>query len=120
MSFVADFKYLKRFLVEPSQKRVNFLNENPKSELILITDTPYPRFKIAFGGVDSHRDSIIIDVEEFIGVKGIKAKGKRIHTWNIQDIEEIEPLRFPEEKVEESELPEAEEKIDDDGQMSLF
>jgi topoisomerase-4 subunit A len=82
---------------------VNFLSDNPKSELLLITDTVYPRIKVTFGGVDERRESIEIEVEEFIGVKGIKAKGKRIHTWEIKTVEEIEPLHFPEKEEQKDE-----------------
>ncbi|MBO5989733.1 MAG: DNA gyrase/topoisomerase IV subunit A [Paludibacteraceae bacterium] len=116
----AEYKYLKRFVMEPSVKPVRFLGENPKSELILISDTYYPRFEVSFGGNDAHREPIVIDVEEFIGVKGIKAKGKRIHTWNIAAIKEIEPLRFPQEEELKAEEPEEEADDDNDGQISLF
>ena len=68
--------------------------------MLLITDTYYPRLKLTFGGRDAHREPLEIDADEFIGVKGMKAKGKRLHTWEIQSVEELEPLRFP-EKVEE-------------------
>ena len=98
------------------------MGENPKSTLILITDTVYPRIKVTFGGSDQHHEPQIIDVDGFIGVKGLKAKGKRINTWDIAQIEEIEPIRFPEEpkpeEVEETE--ESEESKDDNGQLSLF
>ena len=56
----------------------------------------YPRLKVTFAGHDSFRDTIEIDVDEFIGVKGFKAKGKRISTYQIGTIEELEPTRFPE------------------------
>ena len=118
----AGYKYIKRFQFEPTKKSVNFLGENPKSTLILITDTVYPRIKVTFGGSDQHHEPQIIDVDGFIGVKGLKAKGKRINTWDIAQIEEIEPIRFPEEpkpeEVEETE--ESEEGKDDNGQLSLF
>ena len=104
------FKYLKRFRFEVTSKRQNFIGENPKSVMLLITDTYYPRLKLVFGGKDAHREPLEIDADEFIGVKGMKAKGKRLHTWEIQNVEELEPLRFP-EKVEEdaSEAGESEE-----------
>ena len=66
-----------------------------------------------------------IDAEQFIAVKGFKAKGKRICTWNIQQIEELEPQRFPEPE-EAAEEPEEEEPevedvhIEESGQLSLF
>ena len=54
-----------------------------------------------FGGADSVRPSVIIDAEEFIGVKGFKAKGKRISNYTIGSLEELEPTRFPEPPVED-------------------
>ena len=39
---------------------------------------------------------MVIDVEEFIMVKGFKAKGKRITTCNVTSIEELEPTKLPE------------------------
>ncbi len=118
----AGYDYLKRFQFEPSQKHINFLTDNPKSELLLITDVAYPRIKVTFGGaVDKRREPMEIDVEEFIGVKGIKAKGKRIHTWEREAIEELEPLRFPEEPKEIAPEDETTEQNDDEtGQMKLF
>ncbi len=100
--FDADqrFPYLKRFQFEESQKRANFLGENPESKTILISDQAYPRFEIEFGGKDAHRESTEIDVEEFIGVKSYKAKGKRISTYEVKNIIELEPLKFPEPKEE--------------------
>ncbi len=108
------FKYLKRFRFEVTSKRQNFIGENPKSVMLLITDTYYPRLKLVFGGKDAHREPLEIDADEFIGVKGMKAKGKRLHTWEIQNVEELEPLRFP-EKVEED-ASEADEQEEDASQ----
>lgn len=118
------YKYLKRFRFEVTSKRQNFIGENPKSQMLLITDTFYPRLNVVFGGADAHRVPMEIDADEFIGVKGMKAKGKRIHTWEIQRIEELEPVRFP----EKTELPEGEPEEEGDGaddntdnpQLSLF
>lgn len=91
-----NFFYLKRFTFEASAKKQSFLGENPGSKLYLLTDTFYPRIKVTFGGHDDFREPLEIDVEEFIGVKSFKAKGKRISTYEIKSIEELEPIRFPE------------------------
>lgn len=101
------YPYLKRFKLEPTQKKQNFLGENSKSSLILLTDESFPRFEVVFGGNDAFRDSLIIDAEEFIGVKSFKAKGKRISTYTIETINELEPLRkeIPQQEVPEAELP---------------
>ena len=57
-----------------------------------------------FGGAHEDREKEIIDVSEFIAVKSYKAKGKRISTFEIKNIVEIEPLiREEEEEREEKE-----------------
>ena len=91
------YPYLKRFLMDASKKKQNWLSENPSSKLILLTDTVYPLIKVTYGGVDEFRGSEEIDAEQFIAVKGFKAKGKRLSTYQIESIEELEPIRFPEE-----------------------
>ena len=94
------YPYLKRFNFEPSAKPQRFVGSEPESRLLLLTDTPFPRLEISFGGADSVRPSVIIDAEEFIAVKGFKAKGKRITNYTIGEITELEPTRFPEPVVE--------------------
>jgi topoisomerase-4 subunit A len=97
------YPYLKRFTFETGNKKQSLLGENPASQLIVLSDTVYPRFEVRFGGHDSFREALIIEVEEFIAVKGFKAKGKRITTYEVASIEEIEPVRFPE--PEEDNMP---------------
>ena len=110
------YPYLKRFVVEASKRKQNFLGENANSQLLILTDTVYPLIKVVFGGNDAYREPIEIDAEQFIAVKGFKAKGKRISTWTIGSIEELEPQRFPEPEETEEEAEETEEaEITDDG-----
>lgn len=90
------YPYIKRFTMEALKKKQNFVGENPNSKLIILTDQVYPRIKVNFGGLDAYREPMEIDVEEFIMVKGFKAKGKRITTCHIDSIEELEPTKFPE------------------------
>lgn len=112
------FPYLKRFTLEAINKHQSFLGENPASKLILLTDTIYPRIEVIFGGNDDFREPLIIDVEDFIGVKGFKAKGKRITTFEVASIKEIEPLRFPEPEAVDDPQPNIDidiEPEDEDG-----
>ncbi len=110
------FPYLKRFKIEPSTRKQNFLGENTASRMIRYSREAYPRFEIKFGGNDAFREPLVIDAEEFIGLKSFRAKGKRLTTYTIAEMNELEPLR-KEEPVEASH-PEPEEPAD--GQMSLF
>lgn len=90
------YPYLKRFYMEESKKKQSFIGENPNSQLVLLTDTVYPRIDVVYGGHDAARGHEEIDCEQFVGIKGIKAKGKRITTYTVDHIDELEPTRFPE------------------------
>ena len=118
-----NYPYLKRFCFEQSAKRQSFLGENKQNVLLLLTSEAYPRINVLFGGHDSFRDSLIVDASEFVGVKSFKAKGKRLTTFTVDKIEELEPIVREETEVQtEFEENELEEDIpnDDDGQMKLF
>ena len=114
------YPYVKRFLMEASKKKQNYLGENINSQQILLTDQVYPRIQITYGGADEFRGKEEIDVEQFIAVKGYKAKGKRLTTNQIESIIELEPLRFPEKPVENLEDTEnqEEENLDPDAGKS--
>lgn len=124
------YPYIKRFAFEPTTKKLSFIGENAASELLLLSDNKYPRFQVTFGGADSVREPLIIDAEEYIGEKSYKAKGKRVTTFEVDNIKEIEPREVPEEELEEPEIIEEtveEEQINQNdvrdeltGQMRLF
>ena len=115
------YPYLKRFTLEAGSKRQNFLGDNPKSRLLLLTDEAYPRIEVVFGGHDAFREPLTIDAEEFIGVKGFKAKGKRISTFEIETINELEPTHVAtEEQPQNNDDGTLEQSEDTAEQMTLF
>ena len=107
------YPYIKRFEMEAIRKHQNYLGENPNNKPVLLTDTAYPRILVTFGGADEPRPPMEIDAESFIAVKGFKAKGKRITTFRIGNIEELEPLRMPEPK-NEGDNEEAETQVEEE------
>jgi topoisomerase-4 subunit A len=117
------FYYVKRFMIEESEKPQCFINEHPESKLISMTEVEYPRFEIHFGGKHKKRGNEIIEVAEFIGVKSYKAKGKRLTSYMVENIQEIEPVVKKEaaplksETIEEE--PPAPEIQSDPAQMKL-
>ncbi len=117
-----NFYYVKRFTVEESEKPQCFINEDSESKLISLTEVEYPRFEIQFGGKHRDREHEIIEVAEFIGVKSYKAKGKRLTSFMVENIQEIEPVVRKENPVSEKE-PEEETRNpsvnDDPAQMKL-
>lgn len=90
------YPYIKRFTMDATKRYQNFIGENANSRLILLTDTPYPRLRVTYGGADAIRPAEEIDAEQFIAQKSFKAKGKRLTTWKLESIEELEPTRQPE------------------------
>lgn len=85
--------YVKRFSFEPSDNSVQlFISEAPGSYLVEICEDKYPQLEINFGGKHSKRPQEYIDVEEFIGKKSFRAKGKRITTYEVDSILFTTPL----------------------------
>ena len=124
-----NYLYLKRFNLDFSSKRINILGEEKGSRLVLLTDTVYPRLLVTMGGADSFREPMEVDADTFVGVKGVKARGRRVTTFKVDNVEELVPLRMPEPDpepvVNESEEPDISDEErngsnPDDGQLSLF
>ena len=103
-----DLNYIKRFKIEETSKYVSFLPESEGSRLVKLNDDRFPQLCLSFGGKHANRDMEYIDVDEFIGVKGYKAKGKRVSNYIIDMMEFVEPLEKdlpPEEQEEEPSKP---------------
>lgn len=109
--------YIKRFKLEATTRKQNFLGDNATSKMIVFSRKSYPRFEITFGGGDSFREPLIIDAEEFIAIKGYTAKGKRITQYTIDTVKELEPIRKDEPIVQEAT---EEDEMPADGQLSIF
>jgi topoisomerase-4 subunit A len=109
------YYYLKRFQLEASQKLQNILGDNPDSQLLIMSDKDYPRLQVNFGGHDSYREALEVDAEEFIGVKSYKARGKRLTTFEVGTITELEPLRFKTPEAGDDNDPDDEDPDNDGG-----
>jgi len=112
-----EYYYVKRFTIEPTDKLTSFIGDNEASRLIKITEVEYPRLEVSFGGKHKNRDSEIIEIADFIGVKSYKARGKRLSNYEVKVVKELEPLiKEDEVKPKQSSVDEQ----DDTSQMSLF
>ena len=133
---VASF-YVKRFSFDVSDNTaVSFISEAKGSYLVEISDDKHPQFEITFGGKHEHREAECVDAEEFIGKKGIQAKGKKVSAMDVKAVKFIEPLHKAEDDVQlevseaenlagEIDNTDVEDPIDldipdDDGQLTLF
>lgn len=98
-----EYYYLKRFQLEKGDKTQYFLDEGAPMRFVAITDKAGAKLAVEFGGQHEQRPMEIIDVDEFIGLKSHRAKGKRITTYEVAKLTFIEP-----------EEPELEEELDDE------
>lgn len=110
-----NMPYIKRFMFEPTDKPQRFAGADAASRLILLTDTPCPRLRVEFGGADAVRPAIELEADEFIAVKGIKAKGKRLTTYTLGEVTELEPTHTPDapQPADSSDVSDLSEPEDD-------
>jgi topoisomerase-4 subunit A len=94
--------YLERFQFELSDKKVNFLNDHPETRLVHISYDHLPRLEIVFQEVKGRkRENEEINVAEFIAVKGVSAKGKRLSAYPVEEVRMLEPFPYEEPVTEE-------------------
>lgn len=114
-----NYPYLKRFTFEPSAKKQSFIGDNKKSELLWLSDNPGARFELNFSEPDTFRGPVEIHSHEFIAVKSFRAKGKRLTTYLLDSINELEPdeIEEPEDEIMEGPVTETDEPVidEDDG-----
>ncbi|MGN0053760.1 MAG: DNA gyrase/topoisomerase IV subunit A [Bacteroides sp.] len=128
-----NYPYIKRFCFDATTRKQNYLGDNRHNRLVLLTDECYPRLEVVFGGHDHFREPMVIEADEFIAVKGFKAKGKRLTNYTIETVNELEPTRQSEPQPAAEEPQEEAEILDPDhgksegdildeltGQMKLF
>ena len=94
--------YIKRFsFVLSDNTPVSFVADGKGSYLVALSDDRHPQVLVTFAGKYAHREPEKIDAEEYIAKKGIAAKGKKCHSWDLKKVEFIEPLVKPEDLEEE-------------------
>ena len=98
-----DAYNLKRSLLDAKPAKQNMLGEPKRFSMNLLTDTQYPRFRFTFGKLDEFREPLEIDADEFIPIRSVATKGKKVSNYYIEKIEEIEPTKVPEQEKSENE-----------------
>lgn len=118
-----QFYYLKRFRFEETTKILSFIGEAADSCLVALSCEKHPRFEILFGGKYVNRPAEVIQADKFIAEKSYKARGKRLTTYEVKKIREIDPLMLEEENEMNSdvefEVTNPSELADDEEQMKL-
>ncbi len=105
--------YVKRFLIETTEKEESFITEHPKSQLEIVATDYRPVAEVQYSKRSLENEEV--NLEEFISIKGIKALGNQLTTEKIKQVNLLESLLFEEpvdEKIEEVEVVD-EEVIED-------
>ena len=123
--------FVKRFLIENENKEEIFISEHEKSQLEIVSTDWRPVAEVIFAKVKGvQKENQVVDLEQFIAVKGIKALGNQLTTDKIKQINLLDPLPY-EEIIEEPEVTNNETsddgndiqdfniELDDDGQITL-
>ncbi|WP_121966595.1 DNA gyrase/topoisomerase IV subunit A [Myroides sp. N17-2] len=119
--------YLKRFLIENENREEIFITEHPNSKLEIVSTDFRPMFEVVFAKVKgTQKENLLIDVEQFITIKGIKALGNQVSADKIRQVNILESLPYVEEEEEEEEEEEIiigeapDTELDDDDQLTLL
>lgn len=122
--------YVKRFLIENENKEEIFITEHDKSQLEIVSTDWLPMAEVVFAKVKGdQKETIRVNLDEFIAVKGIKALGNQLTADKVKQINLLESLPFEEPKEPEPEKMEVTDEVsvsediktdlEDDGQITL-
>jgi topoisomerase-4 subunit A len=125
--------FVKRFLVENENREEFFITEHEKSQLEIVSTDWRPVAEIVFAKVKGlQKENQIIDLEQFIAVKGFKALGNQLTSDKLKQVNLMESLPYEAaeevvaEEIEVIESPEMDStedtpiEPDEDGQITLF
>ncbi|MDD3723456.1 MAG: DNA gyrase/topoisomerase IV subunit A [Lutibacter sp.] len=128
--------FVKRFMIDNPNKEEVFISEHPKSQLEIVATDFRPMAEVQFS--KRNLESIQLNFEEFIAIKGIKAQGNQLTADKIKQVNMLEPLPYEppiikdvevndEEVIDNGSLTaddineqDEETRTDDAGQITLF
>ncbi|MFD0975596.1 DNA gyrase/topoisomerase IV subunit A [Salinimicrobium gaetbulicola] len=115
--------YVKRFLIENEEKEENFIGDHPKSYLEIVSTDYLPVAEVVYTKIrgKDQKPNDVLELEEFISVKGIKALGNQLTTEKVKQINLLDPKPFeaPAETVlEEMEVVDEEDVNGEDSDES--
>jgi len=118
--------FSKRFLVENENKHEKFITDHKDSFLELISTDWKPVIEVVFNKIrnKTQKPNQVIELEQFISIKGIKAIGNQLSSEKIKQINVLEAIKYePPAEIPADEIEVFDEKIVEDqdvGQKTLF
>lgn len=108
-----DRTFVKRFLIENPNREELVISEHSKSQLLFVSSEWKPMAEVVFAKNGKEQlTNLIVNLEEFIAIKGIKALGNQLSTDKIKEIITLEPLAYQEEEMQEETIEEEETEAD--------
>jgi topoisomerase-4 subunit A len=102
-----NYFYVKRFPALANEKAQEYLEADCR--LVGMTDTVHPQLEVTYKGANAGRPADVVGVEDFIGIKSSRAKGKRVTTLDVAELRFLRPAVPPLPEEDESD----EEEMDD-------
>ena len=99
--------FVKRFMIDNPNKEELFITEHPKSQLEIVSTDFRPMAEVIFSKRDAENE--IVNFEEFITIKGIKAIGNQLTKEKIKQINLLDPLPYEEPEVNTVDVVDEEE-----------
>ncbi len=111
--------YVKRFLVEVSDKKVSFISESDGSYLEVVSTDSLPVAEIEFTKERNkdQRPNEQINFNEFIAIKGLKAQGNTLTSYKVKSISLLESLNSEEVSTPKQDISQDDE--DEQSQISM-
>lgn len=108
--------YLKRFMPEQhGDKKINFIGDSPKAKMIDFSLEYKPQLKVILKSSvkDKENTKLKIDVDEFIGIKSYKAKGKRVSQEKLSSSSWLKAIEaeYPSPELDENQEDVAETEV---------
>ncbi|MGB0402724.1 MAG: DNA gyrase/topoisomerase IV subunit A [Salibacteraceae bacterium] len=92
--------FVKRFVLEPTDKKTLLMSEHEDSKLMMITSEKYARARIEYDRRSSSTADEEMELFDFIAVKGQKSLGNKLSNQKIKNVVEVEPTQ--KDEVEET------------------
>ena len=116
--------FVKRFLIENENRHESFITNHKDSFLELISTDWKPVIEVVFNKIrnKNQKPNQVVDLEDFISIKGIKAIGNQLTSDKVKQINALDsipyepPIETPADEIEVV----GEKVVDDDGQTALF
>ena len=107
--------FVKRFMIDEKSKKRSFISEHKDSILEIVSTDFRPQAEVIFvKEKGKERKQNVVNLEEFIAVKGINAIGNKLSINKVKEVNLLEPLPFEEVVEVDTELNQIEKDISDE------